>query len=372
MTGVLAQLNAGTSSAVNARTSAQAFGAVVRVKQTISGTLRVMFTIHSIGLAILFCTITMIGWGSWANTQKLAGRTNWPFSLYYWDYAFGVLLFSVVFMFTLGSVGSGGESALANLAGAGISSIGQALLSGVLFNIANILLVVAIDAAGMSVAFPVGIGLALVIGTVVSYVQQPKGNPPVLFSGVLLVVFAMIMSALAYGRLPRSTAGNRTKGLLFAIVAGCLMGFFYPRLLKSLSPAFNIDPVQPGLLTPYTALFFFSIGLLLSNFVVNTIFMKTAGQTYAGYFAGTTKLHSLGILGGAIWMLAFSLNIIASGVAGPAISYALGQGATLVAAIWGVVIWKEFSGAPKGTGMFITLMFAGYVLGLSLIGLATL
>jgi glucose uptake protein len=331
-----------------------------------------MFTIHSIGLAILFCTITMIGWGSWANTQKLAGRTNWPFPLYYWDYAIGVFLFSILFMFTLGSAGAGGMSALANLSAASHSAIRAALISGVLFNIANILLVVAIDAAGMSVAFPVGIGLALVVGTVVSYSHEPKGNPTSLFAGVALVIFAMIMSAIAYSRLPRSTSGSRLKGLIFALVAGALMGFFYPQLLKSLSPGFNSDPIQPGLLTPYTALFVFSIGLLLSNIVVNTIFMKTAGQTYSGYFAGTPKLHSLGILGGAIWMLAFSLNIIASGVAGPAISYALGQGATLVAAIWGVVIWKEFKSAPNGTMPFIALMFAGYVLGLTLIGLATL
>lgn len=313
----------------------------------------------------------MIGWGSWANTQKLAGRTNWPFSLYYWDYAIGVLLFSILFMFTLGSTGAGGMPAIANLKAASSTAMAASIFSGILFNVANILLVFAIDVAGMSVAFPVGIGLALVIGTVISYAHEPKGNPLVLFGGVALVVFAMVMSALAYRRLPRSSAANWTKGLLFAVIAGCLMGFFYPQLLKSLSPGFNSQPIVPGLLTPYTALFFFSLGLVASNFVVNTIFMRTAGQSYAGYFAGTPKLHSLGILGGAIWMLAFSLNIIASGIAGPAISYALGQGATLVAAIWGVVIWKEFSSAPTGTSPLIGAMFGGYVLGLLLIGLAT-
>ncbi len=313
----------------------------------------------------------MIGWGSWANTQKLAGRTNWPFSLYYWDYALGVSLFSIVFMFSLGSAGPTGMSSIINLKQASSSSIVAALLSGVLFNVANILLVFAIDIAGMSVAFPVGIGLALVIGTLVSYTREPKGNPLILFVGVALVVFAMIMSALAYQRLPRAGNIKPARGLLFAIVAGCLMGFFYPQLLRSLSPDFNSRPISPGLLTPYTALFFFSIGLLLSNFVVNSIFMRTAGQTYSAYFAGTARLHSLGMLGGAIWMLAFSLNIIASGVAGPAISYALGQGATLVAAIWGVFIWKEFSAASAQTSRFIGAMFGGYVLGLVLIGLAT-
>jgi glucose uptake protein len=195
-----------------------------------------MFTVSSLWLAVLFCVITMLGWGSWANTQKLAGKTKWPFELYYWDYAIGVFVFSLLFMFTLGSAGSVGMGALENLRLAGTRNMAGALLSGVIFNVSNILLVVAIDAAGMSVAFPVGVGLALVIGTVASFLQAPKGNP----------------------------------------------------------------------------------------------------------------------------------------VAGPAVSYALGQGATLVAAIWGVVIWKEFRTAPAGTAPFVYLMFAGYALGLTLIGVATL
>ena len=314
----------------------------------------------------------MIGWGSWANTQKLAGRTKWPFELYYWDYAIGLLLFSIVFMFTAGSTGAFGMSASENLKLACSHSILQAVESGVLFNVANILLVVAIDVAGMSVAFPVGIGLALIIGTVTAYTQQPKGNAPILFAGVAFVLVAMILSAAAYRKLPRTRTGSWGKGMLFAVVAGCLMGFFYPQLMQSLSPGFNSAPIVPGKLTPYTALFFFSLGVIGSNIIVNSIFMRAAGRTYSEYFAGTPRLHSLGILGGAIWMLALGLNVIASGIAGPAISYALGQGATLIAAIWGVVIWKEFRAAPSRTMPLVSMMFAGYVLGLLLIGFASL
>src|ERR1019366_8645389 len=209
----------------------------------------------------------------------------------------------------------------------------------------------------MSVAFPVGVGLALVIGTVTSYLQAPKGNPAALAGGVGLVILAMILSAIAYSKLPRSAGRGWARGVAFAVVAGALMGFFYPRLVRTISPDFNSGVIQPE---------------FLSNLVVNTIFMKAGGKTYREYFAGTSKLHALGVLGGAIWMLALSLNVIASGVAGPAISYALGQGATLVAAIWGVLIWKEFRAAPAGTAPFLYLMFAGYALGLTLIGLATL
>ncbi len=331
-----------------------------------------MFIVHDLGVAILFCVVTMLGWGSWANTQKLAGKDRWPFELFYWDYAIGVFAFSLLFAFTLGSTGSSGVGFLENLRSGSSSAIRASILSGVLFNISNILLVVGIDAAGMAVAFPVGVGLALVIGTVKSYVLSPQGNAALLFAGVALIVFAMIMSAIAHRRLPPAAKTKPLRGLVFSAIAGCLMGFFYPQLLAAVSPDFSTRPILPGLLTPYTALVWFALGLLASNFVVNTIFMRAGKVAYADYFRGRARLHSLGFLGGCIWMLALSLNVIASGVAGPAISYALGQGATLVAAIWGVFIWREFIHAPKDTWTFVTLMFAGYVIGLVLIGMASL
>ena len=302
-----------------------------------------MFVVTSLPLAILFCVVTMLGWGSWANTQKLAGKERWPFQLFYWDYAIGVFLFSLLF-----------AGALGGRFGIVLAATIPALISGAIFNLSNLLLVVGIDAAGMSVAFPVGVGLALVVGTVESYIEEPKGNPSYLFAGVALIVFAMIMSAAA-----RQTVGkNRTRGLIFSIVAGCIMGLFYPQLMRA---------IGPDKLTPYVALIFFGAGVFLSNFIVNTIFMKTGGYRYEDYFRGTPKLHAIGILGGCIWMLALCLNVIASNVAGPAISYALGQGATLIAAIWGVFIWRE-----KGNVLYTTLMFIGYTTGLILIGAATL
>ncbi len=314
----------------------------------------------------------MLGWGSWANMQKLAGKDRWPFELFYWDYSIGVFAFSLLFAFTLGSAGASGMPFLENLLSASAGPMWAAVLSGVLFNISNILLVVGIDAAGMAVAFPVGVGLALVIGTVRSYILTPKGNAALLMAGVAWIVFAMIMSAVAHRRLGTAARTKPIRGLAFSAVAGCLMGFFYPQLLAAVSPDFSARAIQPGLLTPYAALVLFAVGLLLSNIAVNTIFMRAGKVTYGDYFRGRPRLHLLGFLGGCIWMLALSLNVIAAGVAGPAISYALGQGATLVAAIWGVFIWREFRAAPKGTGTSIALMFAGYVIGLVLIGAASL
>jgi glucose uptake protein len=249
----------------------------------------------------------------------------------------------------------------------------SAFLGGVVFNLANILLVVAIDIAGMAVAFPVGIGIALVWGVVVNYIKAPVGNPLILFIGVAAVAIAIIINALAYNKASGSNQKNVTRGLLIAIVAGILMGFFYRFVVASMATDF-VAP-EAGKLTPYTAVVIFSVGLLLSNFIWNSILMAKPidGEPvrYSDYFTqGNLKLHLIGILGGAIWNVGMSFNIIASGTAGPAISYGLGQGATMVAAFWGVFIWKEFKGAPKGTNSLLGLMFAFFIIGLALIIIA--
>ena len=331
-----------------------------------------MFVVNQAGLAILCCFVTMLCWGSWANTQKLAGKGKWAFPLFYWDYAASIVVVSLIFAHTLGSFGTAGVGAVKNLHQAALGPAAHAVFSGALFNLSNVLLVVAIDAAGLAVAFPVGVGLAMVIGTIASYIQDPKGNPVLLFGGVALVVAGMAFSALAGSRLPRVGGAGAKRGVIFAILAGCLMGFFYPQIAASLSPNFNTAPIVPGYLTPYTATFLFACGLFLSCFLINTVAMKASAVTFGDYFRGRMRLHTFGLLGGLIWTIGLTMNVVASGTAGPAISYALGQGATLVAAIWGVFVWKEFAKAPPGTRPYIVAMFAGYAAGLVLIGLASL
>jgi glucose uptake protein len=327
-----------------------------------------VFIVESYSVAVFLCFITMLCWGSWANTQKLASK-EWPFQLFYWDYCIGVVLLTLIFAFTLGSVGDAGRPFLADLGQAGGAAIWSALLGGIVFNLANILLVAAIDIAGMAVAFPIGIGLALVIGVVVNYVKVPYGDPMLLFAGVACVMVAIILDALAYRRLP-SDRGTTTKGIVISIAAGVLMGFFFRFVVASMATDFA-NP-EAGKLTPYTAVFIFSVGLLLSSFLWNTIVMKKpfVGEpvSFGAYFSeGTPRLHLVGILGGIIWSIGMSLSIIASGSAGPSISYGLGQGATLIAAFWGVFIWKEFKEAPAGTNRLLALMFVFYIIGLALI-----
>jgi glucose uptake protein len=330
-----------------------------------------MFILQSYPLAVIFCVITMFCWGSWANTQKLA-RKGWRFELFYWDYTIGVLLLSLLLGLTLGSSGQDGRSFLADVSQSSRSSIVSALIGGAVFNAANILLVAAIDIAGMSVAFPVGIGLALVLGVVVNYVSDPLGNAPLLFGGVVLVVLAIILDAIAYRKIPGSAAGVNTKGLVLSVACGILMGFFYRFVAASMYPDFTRP--EPGKLGPYAAVFIFAVGIFLSNFILNTYVMKKpfVGHpvSFADYFKGSFATHLVGILGGTIWGIGMSFNIIASGRAGFAISYGLGQGATMIAAFWGVFIWKEFRHAPAGTSKLIAAMFGCFLVGLALIILA--
>ena len=328
-----------------------------------------MVIIESYPIAIIMTIITMLCWGSWANTQKLASK-KWPFQLFYWDYSIGMVLITLVMAFTMGSSGEEGRSFLSDLSQADTSSLGTAFLGGVVFNISNILLVIAIDIAGLAVAFPLGVGLALVIGVGTSYIASPSGNPILISAGVALVVVAMVLNATAYRKLPAKGDKKVSKGIIISVFSGLLMGIFYPIVIKSMAGNFNVP--EAGKLTPYTALVLFAIGVFLSNFIFNTIVMykPLSGEktTFKEYFTlGTPKLHLIGILGGTIWGIGMLFNVVASGAAGPAISYGLGQGATLVAALWGVFVWKEFKGAPKGTNKIIAFMFVAFVIGLTLI-----
>ncbi len=335
-----------------------------------------MFVLESYPLAIAFCVITMLCWGSWANTQKLAGR-NWRFELYYWDYVFGMLLMAIIFAFTMGSFGQGGRPFLEDLGQALPENIASAVIGGAVFNIANILLVAAIAVAGMAVAFPVGIGTALVLGVLVNYWYEPKGNPWILFPGVGLVTAAIILNAAAYWRLPGQTRSGILRGLILAILCGLLMSFFYRFVAASMPQP---DPKEflalpPGKLSPYTAMVCFSLGVLASQlaFNVSKIISWATSEPLppAEYFRGTTRDHLWGIVGGMIWAVGMTFSIIALGVVGAAISYGLGQGATMVAAFWGVFIWKEFRGAPAGTTPLIAAMFVTYIVGLALVASAT-
>jgi glucose uptake protein len=335
-----------------------------------------MFIVGSYSLAVVLCFVTMLCWGSWANTQKIAAK-NWRFELFYWDYVLGILLFSLLFGLTFGSSGDVGMGFVESLKQASTSSILNPILGGIIFNLSNILLVAAIATAGMAIAFPVGVGLCMVLGVLINYMATPKGDPVFLFAGVAIVVVAIILDALAYKKMSQQEKKTPTKGIVLSVVAGFLMAWFF----RFVAAAIATDPEataagmpEAGKLTPYAAFFFFVIGILLSNFLFNTYLMKKPIEgspvTFRQYFEGSFRSHLSGIIGGMIWALGTSLSLLAANKAGYAISFGLGQGATMIGAFWGVFIWKEFKGASKSVNMQLAFMFLLFTAGLAMIIMA--
>ena len=339
-----------------------------------------MFYVSDYTFAVVLCVVCMFCWGSWGNTQKLAGKT-WRYELFYWDYVVGLLLFSLVAGLTLGSMGE--RSAwgfVANLKASCGTPWLWPLMAGIVFNLSNILLSAAIAVAGMSVAFRVGVGLALVGGTVFNYLFAPAGKPlGMIVAGLALIVVSIICNALAFkakaetGRAAAGPAVKTGKGLVLAIFAGLLMMWFSPLVNKVIDNTFTADAPAVGKMTAYTAFFVFAVGIFLSNFVWNTIAMRKPVQGEPildgakRYFAGSFPTHLVGALGGCIWGLGTLLSFVTAGAASPAIAYALGQGATLVSALWGILIWKEFAGAPKKSAVLNFAMFVLFVAGLAVL-----
>jgi glucose uptake protein len=335
--------------------------------------------------ALLVMILSMVCWGSWANTYKLAGK--WRFELYYFDYALGLLLMSLLLAFTLGNLGYDGFTFADDLMHAGKRQWLFGFLGGVVFNLANMLLIAAIAVAGMAVAFPVGIGIALLEGVIINFLIKPAGNPMLLFGGCALVLAAIIVDAVAYrmlnllkydalakaGKTPSLRRAVSLKGVILSVVCGLLMGSFFPLVAKA-------QDTEVGL-GPYSVAVMFAAGVFLSTFVFNLFFMNLPVEgepvEIRDYFLGTPKQHVLGLLGGAIWCGGGVAAFVAGSPAvqvgiGPAVSYAMGQGATLISALWGLIVWKEFKGADFRIKLMLAIMLVLFACGLALISIAPL
>ncbi len=325
-----------------------------------------MFIPQTYSVALFMMILSMFCWGSWANTQKLC--KNWRFELFYWDYVGGILIISVLAGMTLGRIdATSPDSFFQNLSAADTRHLAYAILGGIIFNVGNILLVAAIQIAGLAVAFPIGIGLALVIGSVLNYIVTPKGNPLLLFGGIALVCLAIVLDALAYRKISKDLKIT-TKGIVLSVMSGVFIGLFYPLIAKALTSENHLGP--------YTVMLIFAVGILVCTIPLNAVLMKrpVSGPPVemSAYFAGSGSLHFTGILGGTIWGIGTISNFVASyaQMVGPAASYALGQGATMVSAIWGIFVWKEFRGAGPEARRLLALMFVFFILGLACIALA--
>ena len=319
-----------------------------------------MFTPPSLTVALLMMITSAICWGSWANTYK--GVKNYRFELFYWDYAIGIFLISLVLAFTMGSTGNDSSSFLNNVHSADTSNILWTMVGGAIFNLANLLLVAAIDMAGLAVALPVSIGIALVVGVVLSYILQPKGIALYLGLGVVCALIAVILDGKAFGSLGSGRSASR-KSIIICIVSGVLMGLWNPFV------AYGATRGNP--LTPYSSAVFLTLGALLSCFIWNLYFMKRplAGEPvgFSGFFSAAPSSHLLGLLGGVIWGIGTGFNVVAGKSTSFAISYAIGQSAPMVGALWGIFAWKEFAGAGSRAKVYLGLMFVFYALAILLV-----
>jgi glucose uptake protein len=317
-----------------------------------------MFVPETFGMAMLMMVTSAVCWGSWANTYKLT--KGYRFELFYWDYAVGIFLVSLLYAFTLGTTGGTGEGFLTNLAGADKGNLVSAMIGGFIFNAANLLLVAGIEMAGLAVAFPVAIGIAMVVGVIMSYALQPKGDALLLSVGVALAIVAVIMDGKAYGRLSKAGQSVSRKSIVVCIVSGVLMGSFAPFVTRALTAGHA--------LTPYSIAVFFTLAAFLCCFFVNVYFMKKplvgTPVAFSGFFAARPADHALGLLGGAVWGTGTVFNFVAASFTGVAISYAIGQAAPMVAALWGVFVWREFAGADARAKTYLALMFLFYILAL--------
>ena len=327
-----------------------------------------MFTPHSLGVALIMMITSAICWGSWANTYK--GVKNYRFELFYWDYAVGIFLISLVLGHTMGSTGNNADSLINNIHSADTSNVVSTMVGGAIFNLANLLLVAAIDMAGLAIAFPVSIGIALVVGVVLSYVQQPKGNGGLLAAGVVCAVIAVIMDGKAYGSLASTGRSTSKKSIIVCIVSGVLMGLWAPFVTYAMTNG----KAEGHALGPYSVAVFLTLGALLSCFIWNIYFMKKplVGEpvNFGGFFRGPASGHLLGLLGGVVWGTGMVFNLVAANFTGVAISYAIGQSAPMVAALWGVLAWKEFEGAGSRAKLYLGLMFVFYGLAILLVAKA--
>lgn len=325
----------------------------------------------------------MLCLGSWANTLKLGG--NWRFELYYFDFAFGVLVVSLLLAFTVGSAGYDGFSFLDDLMHAGKRQWFYAFVAGVIFNFANILLTAAVSVAGMSVAFPMGIGSALVVGSLLSLLVRRSGNPMSMLAGCLTIMVAVVAAGLAYSALgvirhealakagkARSTRQpSAIKGIMLSLVSGLLMGSFAPLTQNAMEGELGLGP--------YSVAAVFAAGIFVSTFVFGIFFVNLAVEgepvEILDYFKARPTKHLLGLSGGVLWAIGATAVLVAGAVPveahlGASLTYQLGQAFAVIAALWGLLAWKEFRGADIKISFMLLVMLVLFIGGLTLISMA--
>jgi len=345
--------------------------------------------------ALLLAVLTLVCWGSWANTYKLAGRQR--FELFYWDFALGVMVVATAAALTFGSLGFdiGGDVAgfafFDDLVRASKHSWAYGVAAGAVFNLGILLLVAAMSLEGMSLAFPVDLGLAAVVAMLLDYIIKPHTNAVLLFSAIAPILGAVVLDVVAYravslqraqeaiksGRTKSTRLTASWKGIVLAAIGGLLVALCSPLVDLSRAPETGMGP--------YAAAFMFAGGVFASTFVYNLFFMNLPVQgepvELLHYFRQPKSSHLLPLLGGMMWaagsvslFVATSATTAAAGVGaepvpllGPATVHVVGLGAAVLSALWGLLVWKEFRGAPDRARVLGALVVVLLVAALALL-----
>jgi glucose uptake protein len=334
--------------------------------------------------AVLFLMVlSLLCLGSWASFFKLAGR--WRFELFYLDFAIGLLLASVLFAFTVGNIGYDGFNFIDDLQHAGKRQWMYVFIAGLIFNLGNMLLMAAVSVCGLAVAFPMGMGIALLAGTGLGISGRPAGNGMLLGLGCLLILTSIIVNAASYrimgvakhealaraGHAKSTRRPSPIKGIILALLAGLLIAGFVPLLDKARDGDLGLGPYALG--------FIFAFGVFFSSFVFDIFFMNlpVEGEAveFGAYLSGRVKQHLTGFASGFIWYAGMLLAWVCTSVpeaiqGGPLPRFMLAQGAPILAALWGIVVFREFKTSDMRVKLMAPLMLVLFVLGLAMIGLA--
>jgi glucose uptake protein len=338
---------------------------------------------QSNSLVLILMIASMLLLGAWASLFKAAGK--WRFELFYFDFAFGLLLAAIIFSFTFGDLGYDGFTFMDDLQHAGKHQWVYCFLSGIIFNIGNMLMLASVSVAGLAIAFPMTMGVAVIVASLVGLGGKPPGNALLIVLGCGLVLTSVVMNAVAYriiGRerheklaragLAKSTRRpNPVKGIVLAVVGGLLIAAMSGLLIKARDPDVGLGP--------YTAAAIFSLGMFLSSLVLNVFLMNLPVEgeplEFSAYFKGRASQHLFGVVGGVLWYTGTLAALVSTSVPprmqpGPLESFLLAQGAPIIAALLGIIVWKELKGGDIRLKVLGALMIILFVCGLAMIGLA--
>jgi glucose uptake protein len=339
--------------------------------------------------SLLLLVLALVCWGSWANSQRLVFK--WRFELFYYDFALGMAVCILIATFTLGTMNTQDLSFSDNFMIAGYRKMAFAMAAGVLVNLANMLLVASISLSGMAVSFPLSFGMALIVTSVTNFIGNPLAdNAALLFGGVVLVLAAMLVNAIAYrshvdalaaatksGPMldPRTKLPVRTpiaaRGMLLSILSGIALGFFLPLV--------DMSRYGEGGVGPYGLAALAAIGMFFSTLLYVPFFINFPVQgepvQVRNYFKGAKKQHFWGIFGGFLWAVGLLAALVAgaappAALIGPALTTGLLQAVPILAALWGLLAWQEFKGATQGVKLLMFGMIVLYLAGLTLVALA--